>query len=235
MHKNAAVGHWEFGHKGPALMLTAGSRIKDGDRVRVGWYHPVLVHGEQVACSLMEPKVFDLLKDEAKRVNELFHPKRFFMSHDEILVAGWDMLAEKSGKTPGEQLAENARKCLQILKDVNPDARAIVWSDMFDPHHNALKQFYLVNGPLEGSWQGLPEDVVIANWNGGKAAASLRFFAERGHSQIVAGYYDGDLANFRKWDEAAKGVRGVGGFMYTTWQHKFDHLEAYGKAMQGKE
>jgi hypothetical protein len=24
------------------------------------------------------------------------------------------------------------------------------------------------------------------------------------------------------------------GFLYTTWQHRYDHLEAYGKAMAGK-
>jgi len=53
----------------------------------------------------------------------------------------------------------------------------------------------------------------VSNWNGGKAAASLKWFAERGHSQVIAGYYDGDLANFKKWDAAAKGVPHVTGFL----------------------
>jgi hypothetical protein len=30
-------------------------------------------------------------------------------------------------------------------------------------------------------------------------------------------------------------VPGVTGFMYTTWQNRYDHLEAYGRAMMGKE
>ena len=42
------------------------------------------------------------------------------------------------------------------------------------------------------SWEGLDPDVVILNWNGARKEASLRFFAARGHRQIVAGYYDGD-------------------------------------------
>jgi hypothetical protein len=234
-HENATVDRWEFGHKGPTIRLTAASRIKDGDQLKVSWYHPVLVHGEQVACSLLAPKVFDLLTDQAKRVNDLLHPKTVFMSHDEIRVAGWDETATKSGLTPGGQLAENARRCVKIIKDLNPDARVVVWSDMFDPNHNAVDNYYLVNGSWKGSWEGLPKDVVIANWNGGKAAASLKFFADRGHPQVIAGYYDGDLSNFKKWDAAAKGVPGVRGFMYTTWAHNFGLLEEYGKAISRRE
>jgi hypothetical protein len=235
MLKNAAAGRWEFGHKGPTIELTAGSRIKDGDRLKVSWYHPVLVHGEQVACSLLAPKVFDLLKDQAKRVNDLLHPKTFFMQHDEIRVAGWDETGMKSGLTPGGQLAENARRCREILREVNPAARVVVWSDMFDPHHNAVDNYYLVNGSWKGSWDGLAKDVVIANWNGGKAADSLKFFTDRGHPQVIAGYYDGDLSNFKRWDTAAKGVSGVRGFMYTTWARRYGLLEAYGKAISGTD
>jgi hypothetical protein len=229
--ENAAVDRWEFAHKGPTIRLTAGSRIKEGDRLKVSCYHPVLVHGEQVTCSLLAPKVFDILKDQTNRVNELLHPKTFFMSHDEIRVGGWDDTATKSGLTPGGQLAENARRCVKIIRQINPDARIVVWSDMFDPNHNAVDKYYLVNGTWSGSWEGLSKDVVIANWNGGKAAASLKFFADRGHAQVIAGYYDGDVSNFKKWDAAAQGVSGARGFMYTTWRHNFGMLEAFGKAM----
>jgi hypothetical protein len=229
------AGEFGFRHSAAPLRLTAKSRIKDNDRLKVSWYHPVLTHGEQVMCCLREEKVYALLRDQAKRVDELLQPKTFFMSHDEIRVAGWCRSCQKSGQTPGELLAGNLRRCTEIIKEVSPKARIIVWSDMFDPNHNAVDKYYLVNGTLAESWKGLPSDVVIANWNGGKSAASLKWFADRGHAQIIAGYYDGDLGNFRKWDEAAKGVPKVTGFMYTTWQHKYDHLEAYGKAMLGKE
>jgi hypothetical protein len=111
--------------------------------------------------------------------------------------------------------------------------RYAAWSDMFDPNHNAVDNYYLVNGPLTGSWDGLPARVTIANWNGGKAASSLQWFDKRGHQQIIAGYYDGGLQNFRRWDAAAKDVPSVVGFMYTTWQHRYDDLEAYGKALSG--
>jgi hypothetical protein len=91
-----------------------------------------------------------------------------------------------------------------------------------------VDHYYLVHGSWEDSWQGLPKDVLIANWNSGKATASLKWFAERGHQQIVAGYYDHAVENFRKWDQAARGVTGVRGFLYTTWQNRYDQLKAFG-------
>jgi hypothetical protein len=227
-------GEFEFDHAGPTIRITSRSRIKNGDRLRVSWYHPVITHGSQIMCCLSEPKLEKILADQARRLNELFHPKTFFMSHDEIRVANWCLACQKRKLTPGQLLAENAKRCTSILKTVNPQARIVVWSDMFDPHHNAVDNYYLVNGSLKGSWEGLARDVMIANWNGGKAAESLKFFADRGHSQVIAGYYDGDdLTNFKEWDSAARGVKGVAGFMYTTWQAKYGLLEKYGQAMGG--
>jgi hypothetical protein len=228
------AGEFSFHHAGPALRLTPDSRIKDGARLRVSWYHPIITEASAVMCCLTEQKVYDLLRDQARRVNDLFHPQTFFLSHDEIRVANWCRTCQATRETPGELLAANARRCVEIVKDVNPKARVVVWSDMFDPNHNAHERYYLVNGPLEGSWKGLPEDVVIANWNGGKARESLKFFAERGHTQIIAGCYDSGLDNLKKWQDAAKGVPQVTGFMYTTWQHRYDDLEATAAQLWGR-
>ncbi|HEY7424174.1 MAG TPA: hypothetical protein VH682_08055 [Gemmataceae bacterium] len=229
------AGQYSFAHQGATLRLTDKSRIKEGDKIRISWYHPVLVHGSQMMCCLSEPKVVELLRDQARRVNDLLHPQTFFMSHDEVRVANWCATCQKTHQTPGALFAANVGRCVEILKDLNPRARIVVWSDMFDPHHNAVDRYFLANGSLRESWKGLPEDVVIANWNGGKARDSLKWFAERGHAQIIAGYYDHGLDNLRKWNAAAKGVPKVTGFMYTTWDHKYDLLEAYGKALLGEK
>ena len=229
------AGEFSFRHPGPPIRLTDTSRIKDGQRLKVSWYHPVIVHGEQVCCCLSEPKVFELLRDQAKRVNELFRPKTFLMSHDEIRVAGWCRTCRATDKTPGQLLADNVRRCAAILKEINPKAQIAVWSDMFDPHHNAVKNYYLVKSTLEGSWKGLPPDVLILNWNGDRPAESLKWFAGRGHAQVIAGYYDSSVSTFKNWDTAAKGVPKVVGFMYTTWANKYADLEAYGKLMLGKD
>jgi hypothetical protein len=226
-------GEYEFDHAGPPITIKTGSRIKPGARLRVSWYHPVITHGSQMMCCLSDPKLMQILRDQARRVDALFRPKTFFMSHDEIRVANWCQTCQQRQLTPGALLADNVRQCTAILKSVNPRARIFVWSDMFDPHHNAKDRYYLVNGSLKGSWEGVAKDVLIANWNSGKAAESLTFFAERGHQQLIAGYYDGDdLQNFRDWNRAATGIPQVIGFMYTTWQRKYNLLEQYGEVMR---
>ena len=225
-------GNYDFNHEGAPLLLTPNSRIKDGETLRVGWYHPVIIIGEQVMCCLSEPKVYDLLRDQAERVNKLFKPKTFFMSHDEIRIANWCHACRSRKLTPGQLLADNARRCTKILKEINPDADVMTWSDMFDPNHNAVPgPFYLVNGPLTGSWEGLAPEVILANWNGGKAKASVDFFAKRGHRQLLAGYYDGD-DNYQVWDAASQGAPRIFGFMYTTWQANYNDMARYGKMMR---
>ena len=82
----------------------------------MSWYHPVITHGSQVMCCLSEPKLDEILRDQARRVNELFHPKTFFMSHDEIRVANWCRACQDRKLTPGQLLADNVRRCTEILK-----------------------------------------------------------------------------------------------------------------------
>jgi hypothetical protein len=108
---------------------------------------------------------------------------------------------------------------------------------MFDPTHNARKtgRYYLVKGegPWYGSWKGLPKDVVIVNWNSQKnvRAESLRHFADLGHKQILAGYYDGDPKRIGDWLSDAASVGGVIGVMYTTWRQNYGDLERFAEQL----
>ena len=227
------AGVFDFAHDAPPIRLKAGSRIRDGQSLRVSWYHPILIHGSQVMCCLTDPGVDAILRDQARRVNAALKPRTVFFSHDEIRVANWCGLCQSTGKTPGALLADEVRRCRQILKEEIPEAGVVLWSDMFDPNHNAVDGYYLVNGTFRGSWEGLDPAMTLANWNEGKAAESLKFFADRGHRQILAGYYDAnDLGNFRKWDHAAEGVPGIDGFLYTTWEGQYRLLGEYGRAMK---
>jgi hypothetical protein len=225
-------GEYEFNHPAPPLTIPAGSRIGDGQALKVSWYHPVLIQGPHVMICPSERKTYDILRDQVRRVDALFRPRTYFMSHDEIRVLNWCGACRARKATPGQILADNATRCVNLIREVRPDARIAVWSDMFDPTHNAVDSYYLVNGTLKGSWEGLPPEVTIANWLPG-TGEGLRFFAGRGHRQVIAGFYDaGDLSNFRTWDAVAAGVEGVDGFMYTTWEARYDLLEAYGRAVR---
>jgi hypothetical protein len=56
---------------------------------------------------------------------------------------------------------------------------------------------------------------------------SLRHFAELGHKQILAGYYDGPVAAITDWLRDARPISGVVGVMYTTWCSGYGDLEKF--------
>ena len=226
---------WHAFHEAPAIHLTAGSRIKDGARLRVSYYHPVIVYEDRVTFCLSEPQVFADWKDEVETANKLYHPDAFFMEHDELRVIDQCALCQSKHMTPGELLAWNVKQAAQIIRQVRPDAGIWVWSDMFDPYHNAQDNFYLVNGSLKGSWKGLDKDVGIVNWNGGGGAKDVQFFANLGLKQILSGYYDGDEdgSGIAKWLDASKGIPGVVGAMYTTWQDNYGPMDVWAQKAWG--
>jgi hypothetical protein len=227
------AGEFNVYHTPPELTLLPGSRISEGDRLLVSFYHTVTIHDGQVCCSLSDPKVFKILAEQVRRVDELLEPTIWMLAHDEIRVANWSAADYRAGESAGRLLAENFRRTVEVVRRQSPQARLCVWSDMFDPHHNARNNFYLVRGDLAGSWEGVPPDVTIINWNRGRAKESLPFFGGRGHSQILAGYYDSGPARIRDWQAQAKPADRVTGVMYTTWQHKYDDLEAFARAAWG--
>lgn len=227
------AGEYTIWHTPPQLTLLPESRIQDGQELRVSYYHTVIVHEGQVCCSLSDPKVFEIFADQVRRIDELFSPRTWMLSHDEIRVANWSADDERSGRSAGQLLADNVKRCVEIIRKRNPQAGICIWSDMFDPHHNARDKYYLVRGDLSGSWEGLPPEVTIINWNHGQAKASLPFFGQRRHRQILAGYYDQSPDAIRSWLEHAGPGDHVDGVMYTTWQSNFKDLEAFARAAWG--
>jgi hypothetical protein len=226
-------GEYTVWHDPPVVTLPGGSRIHDGQKVLLSYFHTAVIHRGQVMCCMAEPKVYEILKWQVQQVHQHLAPDGYFMQHDEIRLEGWDESCAKAGMTPGELLAENVQKCAAIIRNEDPGKPIYVWSDMFDPYHNARKtgRYYLVagDGPWYGSWRGLDKDLIVVNWNSGQDTRrdSLRHFAELGHKQILAGYYDGPVGRIRGWLEDARQVSGVTGVMYTTWQHRYDDLEQF--------
>ena len=222
-------------HDPPPIRLTANSRIHEGDRLRVSYYHPLIVYEDRITSCLSEPKIFTDWRDEVKKANDLLHPAAFLMSHDELRVVNQCALCRSKHMTPGELLAWNVHKAAQIIRDIRPDAGIWVWNDMFDPYHNAVDHFYAVNGPLKDSWKGLDKDVGIVNWHGGLMGKNCKFFADLGLKQILSGYYDGDDdgAAITKWIANTRGVAGIEGAMYTTWEDRYDAMDLWAQKAWG--
>jgi hypothetical protein len=225
---NPWAGEFDIWHEPPVLK----TKLPDGTKLLASYSHAATIYDGQAMICPSEPKTMEVLRDQAQRVHKLWGAKGYMMSHDEVRVLNQCAACRARGISPGKILAENVKACIAILKEINPGGRIYVWNDMFDPNHNAVeKNYYLVNGSLLGSWEGLDKDVIILPWYFEKRAQSLRFFADRGNRQVIAGYYDSDPAKVKDWLAAAKGVNGVLGVMYTTWQNNYNDIEAFSKAI----
>ncbi|MHC4714180.1 MAG: hypothetical protein ACYTAN_13080 [Planctomycetota bacterium] len=225
-------GSFDVWHEGPAIRLTPESRIEDGDRLLVSYYHPHVIYGHQVVGSLTDPKIFDIFDEQMQYVVKHWNAPVYLMGYDEIRTCGWEVQPGGTQMKAAELLAAHASRAVEIAKKHAPDATLYVWSDMFDPFHNARKRegqhgYYLCNGDFHGSWEGLPSDVRIIKWAGG-GRPCLKFFAERGHKIVISGGWPGQV---KGWKEAAKGMPEVLGFMYTNWQRDYSGLEGYIEAI----
>ncbi len=137
--------------------------------------------------------------------------------------------------TPGELLAWSLPKTREIYQAALPGASFWVWSDMFDPSHNAHANYYYAEGSFAGSWKGIPTDVSVLNWNLGQLKRSLTWFSGLNpeqpipHSQIIAGFYDNPDAEgeARRELREAAGIPGIRGLMYTTWTDNYSKLQAF--------
>jgi hypothetical protein len=226
---------WRAYHDPPHIKLTAGTRIREGERLRVSYYHPIIIYEDRLTSCLSEPKIFADWEEEVRTVDKLLHPAAFLMSHDELRVINQCALCESKHMTPGELLTWNVHKAAEIIRRIRPDAGIWVWNDMFDPMHNAVDHFYAVNGSLAGSWKGLDKGIGIVNWNTGAKGKNCKFFADLGLHQILSGYYDGDEdgSAIAEWIANTKGVPGIVGAMYTTWEDKYGAMDVWAKRAWG--
>jgi len=210
----------------PTLKILPNSRIRDGQRLRVSWYHPMLIYDSQVTVCMGEPALYEIFEHEAKLLWERLRYRKVLLNMDEVRMGGTCKACE--GRNMAQLLGECITKQMQALRRYNPQAEVYVWSDMLDPNHNARPNYYLVQGDFTGSWNFVPKDLIIAVWGGAPREKSLRFFAEQGFATLIACYYDADsLDEVKGWQQLAQKVPKVRGFMYTTWERKYDLLDAF--------
>ncbi len=255
-------GRFSETRDGPPLRLTANSRIRDGSTVLVSWYHPVRIHGGQINLTISDPAVFEMMDTEMEAAKEVWDAEGYFMNIDEIRLAGWEEGPDGPDQPVSQMLADYTRKAVDIVREHAPDATIYTWSDMYTPFHNARpltegSAYYLVNGsyaeweqflpdevvvegrwegPVStvvqgGAWEGLPAEVQIMLWHA-RDNDAVRWFADRGHKQIICGFYDvrgtdGMKRNIQQWMTRSEGVPNIIGMMYTTWAINYDSRQEF--------
>jgi hypothetical protein len=215
----------------PPLKLLDGGRIRDGERLRVSWYHSLVINRSQVTICMAEPKVYEIFDHEAALLAERLRPRRVFLNMDEVRMGG--TCAACRGRNMGELLGQCVTRQVETLRRHLPGTQVYVWSDMLDPHHNAHGDYYLVDGDFTGSWNHVPRDLTVAVWGGAPRENSLRFSAEEGFHTLIACYYDADdLNDVEAWLRLAGRTANVRGLMYTPWQKKYALLPPFGQLLQ---
>ena len=223
-----------FTHEGPVIQLMPQTRIPEGERLRVSWYHAMSINGGQVSACMSEPELLAIAAENARLIQALLAPSKWMLSIDEIRAGGSCEACKRRGIGMGGILGEFVTQVTRAISALNPDAAVYAWSDMLDPNHNAHAGYYLVDGDFAGSWEHVPPDLRIVCWHYATRRESLSFFSKLGFRTLAGAYYDGDdLTNPVGWLEALGGTPGAEGIMYTTWQNKYDLLADFGDLVSG--
>jgi len=220
---------FRFDHDGPPIRLLPGSRIQEGERLRVDYYHGMSINQGQVTVCMSEPQVYDIWREQVRLVHQLLAPRKYFLSMDEIRAGGSCQACKRRMMSMAEILGDCLTRQLNLIRQQNPEAEVYAWSDMLDPNHNAHDNYYLVEGDFTGSWWYVPQDLGIVTWYYAKRRESLAHFSGLGFRTLAGAYYDGDtLDNPKGWLEALDETPGACGIMYTTWENKYELLAPFG-------
>ena len=125
-------------------------------------------------------------------------------------------------------LGECVTRQHRIIRKVSPNARICIWSDMFNPYHNAKDRYFCCQGSFKGVWRLIPHDITIVDWYGPKYPQSLPFWREEGFGVIAATYYDAPMEKRAIPDISfAAKQPNVHGAIYTTWRGDYTRLGAF--------
>lgn len=224
--------NWRFDHDGPSIEMLPGGGARDGDRLRVSFYHGMSINRGQVSVCMSEPQLYEVWAEEARLLHQRLNAKKYFLSMDEIRAGGACQACRRRGMSMAEILGDCIRRQYEILRTNNPDAEVLIWSDMLDPNHNARDDYYLVEGDFTGSWKHVPKDIAIVCWHHAKRRQSLAHFSSLGFRTLAGAYYDGNtLENPADWLNALDETPGATGIIYTTWQNKYELLAPFGRLL----
>jgi len=217
--------NFRFDHDGPSIAILPGSRIRDGEQLRVSYYHGTNIYDGQVSLCMSEPQLYEIWADEARRVQEVLRPARWMLSMDEIRMGGTCEACKRRNMSMAQILGDCITRQVGIIRTLNPAAEVLTWSDMLDPNHNARPNYYLVDGDYTGSWLYVPSDLGIVCWYTEKRYLSLRHFSSQGFRTFGSVNCDGvRLDATVQWLEALDQTPAAAGIMYTTWQNDYSLL-----------
>ncbi|MBQ3287950.1 MAG: exo-alpha-sialidase [Kiritimatiellae bacterium] len=217
-----------------------GGCLKDGDRLIVDGAIPSMAemfdyspYGQYSAC-MSDPALYAYFEKSAAGVEDVFHPRKWFLSMDEVRNGGTCDACRARKTDMAHIFADCVARQAAIIRRVHPGAALYMWSDMCDPNHNAHDNYYSCKGTFSNSWDLVSKDIVQVNWNQDICKTSMAFFDAKGFKTFGSSCCDGDkgLKIAHDWIDACRETRNVTGVMYTTWGGDYSLLPEFGKLMK---
>jgi hypothetical protein len=228
-----------FYHTPATVILPSSTTLQPGQTVAIDHYavQPIQPNADVGIC-LTETGAQNWLKTNAQAIVNNIPGMNYLLSYDEMRHMDSCASCRAKNMTPGQLLAWHVTNTAALYNSLAPSASLYIWSDMFDPFHNAVDNYYFVEGNIAGSWAGVPANVTVMNWNLGNLTNSLNWFSGRNPQQptafhqVIAGYYDsGDGAAAATLElQQASGIPGVTGLMYTSWSTDYSQLQPFASA-----
>ncbi len=227
-------------HPMPSIHLLPGSRIRDGARLRVSYYHGTMIYADQdheIPICPSSAKVREIWKQQFPLIEKYLAPKRYFLDiGDEQRAFNRDESCKRRKMTTAALLGDTAQWLYDQIHAVNPKAQVLGWSDMFDPNHNAVNKYFLVDGSLEGAWKYLPRNMGTMCWYFPIRRDSLGFFSSHGFKTFAsAGPDSAALDNPKGWLAVMDTTPGATGIMYTTWNGDFKLVAPFGDLVSKRQ
>lgn len=152
------------------LIIPEGSSIKAGDRLTVDWSILGDQEGSFASGAWCDNQAFQYLIDD----NLLLHQMTGGMGAYHIAIgewrdAGWDPVCMDLYGNAGGYMAGATLGLEAVCRLFNPKMDIYIKNDMYDPYHNAKtggRQYFMCNGSLFGSWNGITDSAVVMNWRG---------------------------------------------------------------------
>ena len=95
----------------------------------------MVINESQITVCMGEPALYAIYEEEARLLAERLRPRRVLLNMDEVRMGGTCPACR--GRDLGALLGECVTRQVAALRRHNPGVEVCVWSDMFDPHHNA--------------------------------------------------------------------------------------------------
>jgi hypothetical protein len=213
------------------ITINPHGHIRESSLLKVSYYRSYVMGNGQVCACMAAPEIYEIWKREVGLIEQLLHPKAYFLSMDEIRQGGYCGSCSKGDMA--RLLGQCITKQSNIIKSVNPGAKVYLWGDMLDPNMGATSYYCMTRGGFPNSWLYVPKDIIPVVWDYINRDKSLSHFVKNGFTPMGSICVDGDISidNLKAWKKSLHSSRNNPGIMYTTWHHDYFHLKLFGETL----